>query len=171
MTRRNVEARDERNLRGRTRPRESKIRSGQRQYRRFKDSFRGMLRCEMANLRVGTKRFVIRAGSSRLAIGYSQMAVMMDPSIVRGVVGSAGLVLVYGYSFWCVFKRNPGNRVIACGSITLMVFVVAMALFRIPHFPIWIVASLFFLVFLLGVLTMGFLVQQGYRALRQRNTL
>jgi hypothetical protein len=130
----------------------------------------GILRCE-ANLPVRTKCFVIRAGSARVAIGYRQMAVMIDPSIVRGVVGSAGLLLAYGYSFWCVFKRNPGNRVIACGTITLMVFVVALALFKIPHFPIWIVASLFFLVFLLGLLTMGFLIQQGYRALRQRNTL
>jgi 4-hydroxybenzoate polyprenyltransferase len=95
----------------------------------------------------------------------------IDPNIIRGILGSAGLLLAYGYSFWCVFKRNPGNRVIACGSITLMVFAVAIALFKIPHFPIWIVASLFFLVFLLGLLTMGFLVQQGYRALRQRNTL
>ena len=99
------------------------------------------------------------------------MAAIIDPGIIRGVVGSVGLVLAYGYSFWCVFKRNPGNKVIASGSITLMVFVVAMAFFKIPHFPVWIVASLFFLVFLLGLLTIGFLVQQGYRALRQRNTL
>jgi hypothetical protein len=94
----------------------------------------------------------------------------IDSNIVRGIFGTTGVALAYGYSFWCVFKRNPGNRVIACGSITLMVFVVAMALFKIPHFPISIVASLFFLVFLLGLLTMGFLVQQGYHALRHRKT-
>ncbi len=92
----------------------------------------------------------------------------LDPNLIPRVVGSVGLVLLYGYSFWRIFKRNPGNKVIECGVITLMVFVLAMALFKIPQFPIWIVASLFFLVFLLGILTMGFLAQQGYRALRHR---
>ena|ERR1700761_6041672 len=93
----------------------------------------------------------------------------VDANIVRDVLVSAGLLLASGYSLWRISKRNAGNRVIACGSITIMVFGVAIALSRIPHFPIWIKASVIFFVFLLALLTMVFLVQQGYRAVRQRN--
>jgi O-antigen/teichoic acid export membrane protein len=96
--------------------------------------------------------------------------IAIDPSVARGVVGSFGLILLYGFSFWRIFKRNPGNRVIECGSITLMIFAVMIALFRIPNFPTWIVAWLGLLVFLLGLLTIFFLLQQGYRALRRSKT-
>jgi hypothetical protein len=51
-----------------------------------------------------------------------------------------------------------------------MVLVVAMSLFKIPHFPTWISGLLLLLGFLLGMVTMGFLVQQGYHALRHRKT-
>jgi len=92
----------------------------------------------------------------------------VNPSVVRGIVGRIGLVLFYSLSFWRIFKNNPGNRVIECGSITLIVFVVGFALFRIPGFPVWVLAWLWLLIFLLCILTMFFLVQQGYRALRRR---
>lgn len=95
---------------------------------------------------------------------------VVDKTIVRGVVGSLGLVLFYGFSFWRIFKGNPGNKVIECGSITLMVFVVMLALFKVPNFPVWVLACLGLLLFLLCLLTMFFLVQQGYRALRRRKT-
>lgn len=94
----------------------------------------------------------------------------VDKNIVRGVVGSLGLVLFYGFSFWRIFKGNPGNRVIECGSITLMVFVVMLVLFKVPDFPVWALAWLGLLLFLLCLLTMFFLVQQGYRALHRRKT-
>lgn len=86
----------------------------------------------------------------------------------NGIVGGLGLVLLYGFSFWRIFKSNPGNKVIACGSIALMVFIVMIALFKIPNFPVWVLASLGFLLFLLCLLTMFFLAQRGYRALRHR---
>jgi hypothetical protein len=94
--------------------------------------------------------------------------VAVDANIVRGIVSGLGLVLFYGFSFWRIFKGNPGNRVIECGSITLIVFVVMLALFKIPNFPVWVLAWLGVLVFLLCLLTIIFLVQQGYRALRRR---
>jgi hypothetical protein len=92
----------------------------------------------------------------------------IDPNIVRGLIGSIGLLLAYGYSFWRIVKRNPGNKVVECGSIALVLFFVRLALFRIPNFPVSIIALWFFLVFLLCLLTIGFLVQQGYHALRHR---
>jgi hypothetical protein len=84
------------------------------------------------------------------------------------VVRSIGLLLLYAFIFWRLFKDNRGNRVIQCGSITLMLFLVMGALMRIPHFPVDYVAWLGPALFLLCMLTMFFLFQQGYRALHNR---
>jgi len=91
-------------------------------------------------------------------------------NIGSGIAGGLGLVLFYGFSFWRIFKANPGNRVIECGSIALMVFVAMLALFKIPNFPVWVLASLGSLLFLLCLLTMLFVVQRGYRALHDRKS-
>ena len=93
---------------------------------------------------------------------------VVDKNILRGVVGGLGLIVFYGFGFWRIFKGNPGNKVIECGSITLMVFVVMLVLFKVPNFPVWVLASLGLLLFLLCLLTMVFLAQQGYRAMRRR---
>ena len=93
--------------------------------------------------------------------------VVIDTKLVRAMADSFGLVLFYGFVFWRIFKRSSGNKVIECGSIALMVFVVTLALFK-ANCPVWVLAWLWVLVFLLCLLTMFFLVQQGYRALRSR---
>jgi hypothetical protein len=51
-----------------------------------------------------------------------------------------------------------------------MVFAVMMALIRIPNFPTWVVALFGLLVLILGLLTIFFLLQQGYHALRRCRT-
>jgi hypothetical protein len=91
-----------------------------------------------------------------------------NPSLVGNITSGIGLFLFYGYSFWRIFKSNPGNRVIECGSITLMLFAVLMALMRIPNLPFDYFWWLWPTLFLLCMLTMFFLLQQGYRALRKR---
>jgi hypothetical protein len=83
------------------------------------------------------------------------------------VARSIGPFLFYGFMFWRLFRTNRGNRVIQCGSITLMLFLVMLALTRIPNIPIDYVAWLGPALFLLCMLTMFFLFQQGYRALRK----
>ena len=95
---------------------------------------------------------------------------VVDKNIVRGVLDSFGLVLFYGFAFWRIFKGNPGNKVIECGSIILIVFVVLLALFKVPNFPAWVLAWLGLLLFLLCLLTIFFLAQQGYRAMRRRKS-
>lgn len=55
-------------------------------------------------------------------------------------------------------RSNSGNKVIECGSTAIMVFVLILALFQIPNFPVWVLASLFMLVFLLCLLT----IQTGH---------
>ncbi|PYU17880.1 MAG: hypothetical protein DMG30_29960 [Acidobacteria bacterium] len=86
------------------------------------------------------------------------------------VLRSIGLFLLYGFILWRTFKDNRGNRVIQCGSITLMLFMVMVALMRIPHLPIDYVAWLGPALFLLCMLTLFFLVQQAYRAVRNLKT-
>lgn len=93
-----------------------------------------------------------------------------DPQIIRRIIGGITLVLFYGFSFWRISKANPGNRVVECGSITLVVFTVMLASMRIPNSPAWISALLGLLVLILGSLTTFFLLQRGYRALRRRKT-
>lgn len=92
---------------------------------------------------------------------------MIDPNTVHAARG-IGLFSLYAFIFWRTFKDNPGNRVIQCGSITLMLLLVMMTLMRIPKFPIDYVAWLGPALFLLCMLTMFFLFQQGYRAVRRR---
>jgi hypothetical protein len=92
---------------------------------------------------------------------------MIAPNIVI-LARSIGLFLFYAFMFWRLFRDNRGNRVIECGSITLMLFLVMLALTRIPNLPIDYATWLGPALFLLCMLTMFFLFQQGYRALRKR---
>ena len=92
---------------------------------------------------------------------------MIDPNTVHRARG-IGLFFLYAFIFWRTFKDNPGNRVIQCGSITLMLFLVMLALTQIPHVPVDYVAWLGPALFLLCMLTIFFLFQQGYRALRKK---
>jgi heme A synthase len=94
-----------------------------------------------------------------------QIQIPINPKTVH-VLRGIGLFVLYAWVFWRAFKDNRGNRVIQCGSITLMLFLVMVALMKIPHFPIDYVAWLGPALFLLCMLTMFFLFQQAYRALR-----
>ena|SRR6266550_6877168 len=93
-----------------------------------------------------------------------------NPLLIGDITGGIGLFLFYGYSFWRIFKSNLGNRVIECGSIALMLFAIILALFKIPNLPDWVLPYLFILLFMLCMLTVVFLAQQIYRALRRRKT-
>ncbi len=92
----------------------------------------------------------------------------VDPDIVGSITGSTGLVLAYGISLWRIFKSNPGDRFIECGSITVMVFVLTLAVIRMHYFSDWVLESLEFLLYLLTFLSIFFMFQQVYRVLRRR---
>ena len=74
------------------------------------------------------------------------------------------LFLFYGFSFWRITKSNKGNRVIECGSLALMCMVVLMVLTKVSIVPDWMPGAVGLLLLLLCLATIGFLVQQGYRA-------
>jgi hypothetical protein len=52
--------------------------------------------------------------------------IAVDTNIVRRIIGSAGLILLDGLSLCRIFKSNPGEKFIECGSITVIVFVVTI---------------------------------------------
>ncbi len=86
--------------------------------------------------------------------------------VVRSVVSGMALIVFYAFALWRVARRNTGNRVIECGCLTLIVFALLMATVNIPNLPDWVAPRLGILLLLLGLLTMVFLVQQGYNAIR-----
>ncbi len=96
--------------------------------------------------------------------------IALDANIVRGIMGSVGLMLVYGLSLWRIFKSNPGDKFIECGSIAVMLLLVILASRKIPHFPSWILTFLMVLLYVMIFVSIFFMLQQGYRALRGRKT-
>ncbi len=93
---------------------------------------------------------------------------VLQADIVRGIAGGAGLILAYGLYAWRIFKRNPGDRFMESGSVTVMIFAVVLASRRILHFPDWVFNSLVLLLGIATFLSLFFMLQQGYRALRRR---
>jgi FtsH-binding integral membrane protein len=94
-----------------------------------------------------------------------------DPKISESIVGALSLVLSYGFTLWRTLKRNRGDRGIEFACITLMLFILIRAFFKIPHFPEWAFPGLFVLLFLLCLLTLFFLAQDTYRSIRRsKNT-
>lgn len=78
------------------------------------------------------------------------------------------MAAVYWLSLWRIIKGNRGNRVIECGSITLMLLFLMLLLMKITSLPEWVLPSLGLLLFLLCLLTMFFLLVQGVHAIRHR---
>jgi thiol:disulfide interchange protein len=89
-------------------------------------------------------------------------------SDVRSILSFLVVAVVYWLSLWRIIKGNRGNRVIECGSITLMLFFLMMLLMKLRNVPDWVLPSLGLLLFLLCLLTMFFLLLQGVQAIRHR---
>ncbi len=89
---------------------------------------------------------------------------------LRPILSFLLVAIVYWLSLWRIIKGNRGNRVIECGSITLMLFFLMMLLMKITNLPDWVLPALGLLLFLLCLLTMFFLFLQGIQAIRQRKS-
>jgi hypothetical protein len=101
---------------------------------------------------------------------FRQLMPMQMASILRPIASFLVVAVVYWLSLWRIIKGNRGNRVIECGSITLMLFFLMMLLMKFPNLPDWVLSSLGLLLFLLCLLTMFFLVVQGVQAIRHRKS-
>jgi hypothetical protein len=93
---------------------------------------------------------------------------MLFPSAsgVRPIVSFLMVAVVYWLSLWRIIKGNRGNRLIECGSITLMLFFLMMLLMKFTSVPDWVLPSLGLLLFLLCLLTMFFLLLQAVQTIR-----
>src|ERR1700686_2226066 len=93
----------------------------------------------------------------------------IDAHTVRGIMGGLGVIFGYGFSLWRIFKRNRGDRFIEFGLSTTMLLLVVADLHRFPNMPDWVEPAILPLVFVFCTLSIFFGLQQGYRALRDRN--
>ena len=89
-------------------------------------------------------------------------------STVQSIISGMALLGFYGFTMWRVIVKNPGNRVIECGGIALVVFFAMAAAMKIPGLPDWVAPGLGILFLLLGFLMIFFLLQQGYRAIKRK---
>jgi hypothetical protein len=94
--------------------------------------------------------------------------VMIDEHYVRGIFGSIGLVLSYGFSLWRIFERNRRDRFVEFALITTMLLTIMFAIGRLPNVPAWVIPALLPLLALFCFLSLFFLFQQGYHAFRDR---
>jgi hypothetical protein len=88
------------------------------------------------------------------------------------ITGEGVLVFLgYGLFFWRIFKSNPGNRLIECGSITLIVFFAFLAMIASNggDAPGWLFGALLILVVLFCFATLFFLFQRMFHALVRRS--
>jgi hypothetical protein len=61
-----------------------------------------------------------------------------DPSLLRIIL----VAVLYSLFVWRTIKSNQGNRVIACGCVALMVFMVLIVLINIKGLPEWMMPAL-----------------------------
>lgn len=94
---------------------------------------------------------------------------IIDTNIGRGIFGGVIAILFYGLSFWRIFKNNRGSRIVECGTLTIMVLVTLAFLMKIVDLPDWAFGLFLLLLFLLCMLTLFFVAQRGYYALRRRS--
>jgi hypothetical protein len=87
-----------------------------------------------------------------------------------GFVGAIAATLFYGLSFWRIARKNPDNKVIECGVLTIMVMLAMAFLSRVIDLPDWAFGSLITLLFLLCMATLFFVAQRAWRGLRNRKS-
>jgi hypothetical protein len=85
--------------------------------------------------------------------------------MIAVIIGAAYVLLAR----WFV-REYPGDRFIQFGRPTLAAALLMFAFDRIPHFPEWLLNTLFFLVLLLAFTSLVVGCQQIYRYVARRKT-
>jgi hypothetical protein len=94
--------------------------------------------------------------------------IAIDSREIESVGIALGAALLYSLSFWRIFKQNPGNRLVECGYMTLMVFYAIIPLTRFDHIPDRLFASWLILLILHCFATLFFAVQRWFGGPRHR---
>ncbi len=87
--------------------------------------------------------------------------------MIRNIEVLCTFIAYIGF-FWRTFKTNPGNKLVECGSMTLIAFFLLIPLTQIGEAPDWLFLSWVILVVMLCLATLFFVAQRGYRALHHR---
>ena len=93
------------------------------------------------------------------------MAITSDIGV--RLVGSFLAFLGYIAFFWRTFKSNPGNRLVECGSMTLIAFLAMVFVSQLGGAPDWLILSWIMLVVVLCFATLFFLAQRVFRAIQR----
>ena len=94
--------------------------------------------------------------------------IAINGKMVQSIGGTLCAVIFYFMFFWRTLKRNPGNRVVECGTITVMVFLAMVWFSKLGDIPDWLFGLWLILVILLCFSTLFFVAQRAYRAFRHR---
>jgi hypothetical protein len=90
------------------------------------------------------------------------------PHIWQTVLRASLSLAFYGAFLWRMTKKYRGDKFIAFGNLTVMSLVLVLVLGKLPFIPDWLLSSLELLTYLLCLLTLGFLFQQAYQAIRMK---
>ena len=90
---------------------------------------------------------------------------------LRAIVAMLPALVFYAIYFWRIFKNNPGNRLVECGTITVAVFLAMVPLSKLGDIPDWVWVPWLILVLLLCFSTLFFVGQRAYRAIRRRKNV
>jgi hypothetical protein len=96
------------------------------------------------------------------------MMIATGGSQFRTIGGGVLVFLLYGLFFWRVFKKNPGNKLVEAGSITLIVFLAMLPINSAGDVPDWLFGVWLILILLLCFATLFFLLQRIIRAVSRR---
>lgn len=106
--------------------------------------------------------------SNRGCANIPHMMNVTDGNHLRSVGGGVLVALSYWLFFWRVFKENPGNRLVECGCMTLIVFVALVPITRAGAAPEWLFFAWLILTALLCFATLFFCLQRMIRAVKRR---
>jgi hypothetical protein len=83
-----------------------------------------------------------------------------DGNDFRSMGGGFLIFLLYGLFFWRLLKGKPGNRLVECGSLTLIVFLAMIPINSAGEIPDWLFGAWIILIVLLCFATLFFLLQR-----------
>jgi hypothetical protein len=69
--------------------------------------------------------------------------------------------------FWRTFKSKPGNRLVECGSMTVIAFFAMIFVSQLGKAADWLMLTWVMLVVLLCLSTLFFVAQRAYQAMRR----
>jgi CDP-diglyceride synthetase len=85
-----------------------------------------------------------------------------------GMVRLIAVAALYCVFFWRTIRGNRKNKLILSGCIALTVFMILVVLINVDGVPDWVMESLGGLLLFLCLLTMIFLFQRAFKAIRRR---